>query len=139
MLYPSKASRKPLEAIVEDDYRTPVTFDFGAARVLAAEVVDAKPDGLQTNLSGEGGDNRVVLDPVALNDGDSITARVLLTNKSTPKVSGHIVGVTGGIRHEEQDFRWPADIYFPYLFGTTFPLLGLAGIALLVWGRNPIS
>src|SRR5215217_4308351 len=33
-------------AIVEDDYRTPVTIDFGDARVLDAEIVDLSPEGL---------------------------------------------------------------------------------------------
>lgn len=80
-------------AIVEDDYRAPVTIDFGDARVLDAEIEDSSPEGLPMGLSVDN-PHKVVFSPVALNDNNVVRARVLLTSRrSRPKVTGHIVDV----------------------------------------------
>jgi len=83
---------KGTEPIMEDDYRTPITFDFGATQILDAEVFETKPDGISGCVSVKD-KNRVVFEPIALNDENRIAARVLLTSRNTPRVRGHIIGV----------------------------------------------
>jgi hypothetical protein len=113
-------------AIVEDDYRTPVTIDFGDARVLDAEIVDLSPEGLPARLSVENS-HKVIFSPVAMNDNDVVRARVLLTSRRpTPKITGHIVDVK--IRHHLEHKTVP-DIVFRALFA----MMSVGG-ALFVFG-----
>lgn len=107
-------------AVVEDDYRTPVTIDFGDARVLDAEIVHLSPEGLPADLSVKES-CRVVFSPVAMNDDNVVKARVILTSRRTPKVTGHIVEVK--IRDHREHKTFP-DIMVRALIGTA--VLGMA-------------
>ena len=113
------------DPIVEDDYRTPVTFDYGEARVLDAEIVSSSPEGLTAGLSVENA-RRVIFSPVAMNDGNVVTARALLTSRRrSPKVAGHIVDVKEIKDHRE--YRSFPD----YLFRIAIAMTG-AGAALML-------
>jgi hypothetical protein len=106
--------------MVEDDYRTPVTVDFGEARVLDAEIVNASPEGLPARLSVEDS-HRVVFSPVAMNDDNVVRARILLTSRRRPpKVTGHIVDVK--IRNVREHRTFPDLLIIAFL--------GMAGVGL---------
>jgi hypothetical protein len=104
--------------IIEDDYRVPVSFDFGDTKVLSAEVISTQPTGINATLTLWDG-NRVELEPIALNDKNRIEARVLTTDPTHPTVSGHIVEVNE-IRDQDQAWPWRRTFEF-----------ALAGIMLL--------
>jgi hypothetical protein len=113
------------EPIVEDDFRTPVTFDFGDTRVLSAEVIRTQPKGINATLTLRSG-NRVGLEPISLNNKNRIEARVLTTNPTQPTVSGHIVGVT---EIRDQDRAWPWRITFVF---TSLSITLLGAILVLI-------
>jgi hypothetical protein len=113
-------------AIVEDNYRTPVTVDFGEARVLDAEIVDTLPEGLPAELSVEA-PQKVTFSPVAMNDGNVVKARVLLTSRrKKPKITGHIVDAR--IRDHREHKTFP-DLMIRALFA-----MMATGIALFFIG-----
>ncbi len=87
------------ESLIEEHFREPISFDYGEAKVLDVEVIAKHPEGVNPSMNVHA-PNKVVLDPLALNDGNEITARVLSTGpKRRPRVMGHIVGIK-----EFQDF-----------------------------------
>ena len=106
------------DPIVEDDYRTPVTFSFGKAEILSAELVDTAPPGINAAVKSEDV-GRIVFEPVALNDGNRLLARVLSTTGEEPGIEGHIVGIK-----EFRDLRSKRD------WSDTAFLVGMVGIVL---------
>ncbi len=118
-------------AIVEADYRTPVTVDFGDARVLDAEITNLSPEGLPVELSVES-PQKVIFSPVAMNDDNVVKARVLLTSRrEKPKFTGHIVDVK--IRNYREYKTFP-DLMVRVIFamGGTGMALVLIGVVLTV-------
>jgi hypothetical protein len=78
--------------IVSADYERPVSLSFGReAEILSAKALEPNPDSLQASVDIEA--TRVVLKPVLLNGGDSITLTSLVSGLSEISVDGRIVGV----------------------------------------------
>jgi len=75
------------------DYKHPVRIGFGInARILTAEVSEVSPDNLQASVSIE--DAWLVLAPILLNSGDSITVKTLVSQfDKQVNIDGRIVGV----------------------------------------------
>ena len=79
--------------IIPADYERPVSLCFSEnAQIVSAEVSETKPKSLQTTVSVE--KTKVVLAPVLLNSGDSLTLKMLV-NQFDEKIDvyGHIVGI----------------------------------------------
>lgn len=78
--------------IISADYERPVNLSFGEeAQILTAEVTETNPDSLQVSVDIEA--TRIVLRPVLLNGGDSITLKLLINRLGGISVDGRIVGV----------------------------------------------
>lgn len=94
--------------IKEEDYKQPVVFSFNEkTHVLTAEIVQTNPPNLNTSTSIQ--ETKVVLAPVLLNGGDSITIRILVTNyDKQPEINGHIVGVRRITEKVERNLRYIA-------------------------------
>lgn len=83
--------------ILTDDYERHISLNFGEkAQTLTAEIINTDPKSLESSvgmlINGKG--KEVTLSPVMLNDGDSITLKMLV-NKFGGEVvvDGRIVGV----------------------------------------------
>jgi len=111
------------EPLVEGDYRTPITFDFGDAKILTAELVSTKPAGINAHVNTTES-SAFTLEPVALNDGNRLTARALITDRKYPKVKGHIVGIKE-LRNELLKRDW-AFIMF-------LACMGLMSLGITAW------
>ncbi len=73
--------------------RTPPTFDFRDAHILDAKAIGSSPPKLEVPLEIISS-SKLVFNPIAMNDGNVVSARVLMTPPNTsPRVTGHIVGV----------------------------------------------
>ncbi len=101
---------KGSEPLLEDDFRSPITFEFGDSQVLDVEVTRTEPNGIKAHAYADKKNNFKV-DPVALNDNNRVYARALLTKSAQPKVSTHIVGVKR-IQHESQRNKLPDRLFF---------------------------
>ena len=79
--------------IVSSDYERPVSLFFGdQARILTATVSETFPQSLQATVESKG--QAVVLSPVLLNGGDSITLKMLISHLGRDiKVDSRIAGV----------------------------------------------
>ena len=106
-------------AIRVDDYGTPVTFDFGDAEVLDAEVFETEPRRMDAKVltkadtdagavdENEGVKKNVaVLKPMIFTNKNQITARVLLTQPNPPTVLASITDVED-IQNEDSERDWP--------------------------------
>jgi len=83
------------KTIAEDDYdpEDPVIFKFRDAQVVAAKAFDPeRPEYRGANIHPKDV-NTAVLEPLRLNDGSRIKARVLLTHEKTPEMRGFIADV----------------------------------------------
>ena len=83
------------QSIVEADYERRLSVDLGnGARVLSAEQVESKPEGIAVSWSISGSREKVQIDPVLLNGGDSVSLKILVSGfGGTVGVEGRIVGV----------------------------------------------
>jgi hypothetical protein len=91
--------------IVPGDYHSPLAVSGGpATRLTSATVLSTVPGDLEDRCRTSGGErrklidringNEVLLSPVLLNDGDSITIRIMAEDyRGGAKVNGHINGV----------------------------------------------
>jgi hypothetical protein len=79
--------------IVPSDYLRPVKFSLGeTVQILSAEVMETNPDNIEASVKVDA--EAVVLTPVLLNGGDSITLKILLAQfEGEIDVDGRIVGV----------------------------------------------
>jgi hypothetical protein len=79
--------------IVSSDYERPVSLFLGdQARILTATVSETFPQSLQATVESKG--QAVVLSPVLLNGGDSITLKMLISHLGRDiKVDSRIAGV----------------------------------------------
>jgi hypothetical protein len=79
--------------IRSDEYERPISLCFGEnAQVLTAEVSETNPKSLQPTLTIE--NTQVVLKPILLNSGDSITIKALVSQYGGQlSVDARIVGV----------------------------------------------
>jgi hypothetical protein len=75
------------------DYESPLTFNFGEqASILSADVTKTEPRNLRVNLKEI--NNKIILKPVLLNSGDSITFKFLLSDfSSIIKPEARILGI----------------------------------------------
>jgi hypothetical protein len=81
------------EPIKADDYERPVRFSLGHGTILSAEVVRVKPKNLKLVMTGFERSS-VVLEPLLLNAGDSITIKLLVNEFGGEfSVDGRIAGV----------------------------------------------
>jgi hypothetical protein len=80
--------------ILLEDYVRPVSFDFGRGTdLLTAEVGATEPDDLKPNPPRIEG-TKIVLDPVMMNGGDSMTLRILTSRfQGKITVDGRIADV----------------------------------------------
>jgi hypothetical protein len=76
-----------------DDYEQPIEFHMGSeARIFSAEITETKPKNLRANVNVEG--NYVWFSPILLNQGDSFTTKILVSQLGTPSLYARIAGVT---------------------------------------------
>lgn len=81
-------------AIEESDFKLPLAFAFGNAKMLSYEVIDSPPQGLPAKLRRSGGDRGIVLNPLLLNASDSVVFKFLLSDYDNELVpSGRIKDV----------------------------------------------
>lgn len=108
--------------IISADYERPVSLCFSEnTTVVSAGVSETKPKSLQAVIKIEG--KKVVLAPVLLNGGDSITLSVLVDRFDQPSVDGRIVGVNDIRELERKSEVIPAALAFPLFFMFTAALL----------------
>jgi hypothetical protein len=83
------------QPIIPDDYHYPLHIGLGqGARVLAAEQVSSKPNGITAPVSITESLERVRVDPVLLNAGDSLGLKFLVTQYGgNLDVDARVVGV----------------------------------------------
>lgn len=81
------------QPILATDYERPISFGTGeASRLLTADVTEAEPLGLQVDYEISG--NKLVLKPMLLNPGDSVTLKLLVRDAGARLVpDSRIVGV----------------------------------------------
>jgi len=74
------------EPIKSDDFEEPVTISFGPnVGVLSTELTNANPSTIKARLNSE--NDKIIIEPLLLNKGDSITIKMLLTGS---KLDCHI-------------------------------------------------
>jgi len=79
-------------SILEKEYNTGITFDFGSnSKVLTASVIFADPADVNPKINTK--KSKVIVDPVLLNKGDSIILKVIATQVGKITVEGRIIGV----------------------------------------------
>jgi len=84
--------------IVSTDYERPVSLSFGEnPRILTAEVSETDPDNLEISVDIQA--TKVMLDPVLLNGGDSITLKFLVSQLDEINIDGRIIGVKDIRKH----------------------------------------
>lgn len=79
--------------ITSNDYERPISLGFGEeAQILTAETISTNPDNLRVSIKAEG--KKVVIAPMLLNQGDSITLKILIAEFAGQMiVDGRITGV----------------------------------------------
>lgn len=80
--------------VLSTDYKRPISFSFGEdAEILTTEIAKTDPDNLQASVNIQ--EKKVVLTPILLNQGDSVTLKMLVTKlkNQVPEVDGRVVGV----------------------------------------------
>jgi hypothetical protein len=79
--------------VTASDFERPFSLLFSEdAKVIAAEIIKTKPESLRATIAFE--NQKVVLNPVLMNGGDSITLKILVSKLNGDfKVDGRIVGV----------------------------------------------
>lgn len=118
--------------IVTSDYEHPVNLSFGEnAHILSAEVSKTDPENLQATANAE--NTKIILTPILLNSGDSITLKMLVSQFSGRlSVNGRIVGVK-----EIQKYSEGRAQYFALTFGGM--ALVMTGMILSFWFPLPSS
>jgi hypothetical protein len=120
--------------ILPTDYIEPVTIRFPEhVGILSAEVAHTKPDNLKVELLLDG---LLELQPILLNDGDSVTIRFLLAGAGGQfTVTGRIAGVN---RIEEEAREWYVLRWIP-VFVILVWVVSLAGTWLLPKEASPTA
>ena len=82
--------------IVSNDYERPINLYFGEnSQILTTEVIEKNPDNLEVTTHIEG--TKVILNPLLLNQKDSITIKIIFSqsdkNINNVSIDGRIVGV----------------------------------------------
>jgi hypothetical protein len=79
--------------IVPSDFLRPLKFGFGeTVQILSAEIMETSPSNVEASLESDS--KAVVLTPVLLNAGDTVTFKVLLAQFAGKiEVDGRVVGV----------------------------------------------
>ncbi len=126
------------QTIVKEDFHEPLTFSFaGSSRIISAEVRRTFPPDLPAVIKIENvdGDMRgapaVIISPLLLNSGDSVTLRVLVTDFSKVKL-----GLRYHIRdipHIAERIRKPLRPQWKYALALTLNTIGVS--ALVIVGR----
>jgi len=120
--------------IVSTDYEDPVNLSFGEnSPILTTDSSETNPDNLRASTNIE--KKRVVLAPVLLNRGDSITIKMLISQfDGEIKVDGHIAGVKSIRKLAERRVS-----YILMLSGTVISIVGLTLWAQATPPRPPFS
>jgi len=113
-------------SILPTDYQRPVSFGFdNEARVLTAEVIETNPDSLEASIGIEG--KKVVFEPTLLNEKDSITLKMLVSQfDGQVTVDGRIVGVKDIRKFTE----WPVHFILATVIGFGLFSISLIGFVL---------
>lgn len=78
-------------AILSSDFERPLKLIFDADSVLFAEILEERPEDLRASLSESS--NRVELEPLLLNAGDTIGIEVWMHLYKDVRVEGRVIGV----------------------------------------------
>jgi len=83
------------QPIVPDAYERALCVELGTgARVISVDEVGSKPEGIQVSTSVHESRDKVTINPLLLNAGDSFTLKVLVSGYSgAVTVAGRVVGV----------------------------------------------
>jgi hypothetical protein len=121
--------------IVSTDYEDPVNLSFGEnSQILTIDSSETNPDSLRVSTSIEKA--KVVLAPILLNRGDSITIKMLISQFDDEiKVDGHIAGVKSIQKLVEGRFQ----NYILMMSGMVISLVGLTLLGQANPPRPPIS
>jgi hypothetical protein len=125
------------EPIRVDDFERPLRFSWSEpAKILAAEVIDVRPESLQPTIRA--GVNEIVLDPLLLNPDDRFQIKTLINQVSKLSVDVRIAGVK---RITDASGRATSDKTFRALMGMLLGaaltlLVVLAGENLGLWVAN---
>jgi len=119
--------------ILPTDYQRPLSFGFdNEARVLTAEVIETNPDSLEASIGIEG--KKVAFEPTLLNEKDSITLKMLVSQfDGKVTVDGRIIGVKDIRKFTE----WPVYFFLASVIGFGLALISLIGIGLSAIGFIP--
>jgi len=110
--------------IVSTDYERTISLRFGEkAHTLTAEVAETNPNSLRTTAKIEG--KKVVLTPTLLNQEDSVTLKMLVSEFSEQiTVDGRVVGVKDICEYVEN----PLPSFAMILSGSVLLLIALIGL-----------
>jgi hypothetical protein len=146
--------------VTANDFERPFSIVFSKdAKVIAAEIVKTQPESLRASILFE--DQKVVLEPILINEGDSITFKMLVSKlKGGLKVDGRVVGVKEIRELSGKSFpRWvglvtasiiaaisgfvsadfgTAQFVHSFLIGALISLItvGIAGLSYFLWQMN---
>lgn len=78
--------------ITTEDFERPVNISFGEeAEVFTSEIVKMKPDTIEASIAIR--ENRIILTPTLLNEGDELTYKTLVNKFDKININGRIIGV----------------------------------------------
>ena len=130
--------------ILSKEYERPISLSFGEeAQILTFEITEKEPDNLRPSAKIE--EKRVVLTPILLNRGDSVTLKILVTKYKELKIAGRIAGVKEIQKVQEKHFRYIIVAlvgilveFSGFFVPSNFPIPGylvvLAGVGLALYG-----
>ena len=115
--------------VATKDYEKPLAIEMGdKALILSADVIETKPKDLEVSIDIDG--SQVKLQPTLLNEGDSITIRVIgSTFNKNLNVAGRVIGVKA-VR--------PMQTEKPILQYVTVAILSMLIVALLLTWFKPL-
>jgi hypothetical protein len=121
----------------DEDFSGPIKLSFGDnAEVLTAAVIKTEPKHFEAMAQVEpDAKKQVLLSPVLLNKGQSVTIKSLVRQAGTLNVYGHIKGVE--LRNHQE--RKSSRSFVLTLIGIACVLLSLAGSALVSIFSFPLS
>jgi hypothetical protein len=115
--------------IAQTDYEQPISLRFSAkSQILTSEISDTNPKGLPATATID--DSQIILNPILLNNGDTITVKMLVN-----QFDGNI-DVNGRINGVKEIKKLRSSIIFPVvlLIGGAI-LMAIATIRLFVQGQ----
>ena len=111
------SGNSPIKA---SEYERPISLGFGEeAEIFTAEVAKTTPESLWAKVRIE--ENKVLLEPTLLNEGDSVRIKMLVAKFAQVNMDGRIVGVK-----EINEFKESRTQYWVLaIIGSIFAVVGL--------------